>query len=351
MRLLKGTVKSTIDLSNTGKFIVQSSDIDATIEVIYTSPYAMFNGGGVVAIPEIGSKIFFFEHENEYYYMSTIVDTPRTDQRGGELDAKVIGDKEVYKGGVKPHRVTYTNAVNSGLKITRHMLGYAIDSKVDLDSEKGKRLSLNDSSQINAIQLRTEHGDGVVISGKESDIYPSRSIEIKSVGPQNYVVFQSGIQMLVVDGREISIENHSTGAFANVGAEEKGKFGNINLRSKNSDINITADGKESRIFIVTPKARIQIEDDGTLSVSSANGINMLTDKSITLEAKEMISLKAAQINIKASANINTEAGGNASVKSGGTNSLDGSQVHFNSGLSQSVTIPSINITDKTDYGD
>ena len=340
--ILKGTVISSLDEGSSGKFKAifpaLSQDI---ITVTYTSPYYTLNNGGMLAVPEEGSQILAFkDSEGEIYYLSTILEVPDNDQVDGISDWSVIGDRRVYSDRGRPQKVTYANQVGAGLHLTRKFNPSTIVNQVDLKSERGKRVSLNDSPEIDAITIRNEHGDGILISSDGNSIHPERSIDIKSVGSQKFVVYQSDITLAVVEGRDINIENYSTGANANSGGQ--GRFGNVNLRSQNADVTLVSRASDGRVFIVTPNARIQIASNGD--------IQMQSDGSITLDAANDINLKATNVNIKADLNISSEAGGTISSLSTGVNSLDGAQVHLNSGLSLPAIIPEVPL-DSTDYNE
>ena len=354
MKILKGVIVSNKDMSETGRLsVIFPTESQSIKTVVYTTPFYMANGGGLLAIPEYGARILatYDEDSDTYYYLSTILTQDDKDFNGssGLKDFSILGDKNVYSERKKPSKIKLTNQLNAGLAITRKYQPDYIVNKVDLTSEKGKRVSLNDSPKTDAVIVRNEHGDGLIITSESTETHPDRSIEIKSVGPQRHVVYQSDMNFMIVDGKDVNIENYSTGAFAD--NSEGGRFGNINLRSENADITIVSKADDGRVFIVTPNARIQISPDGKVQVKADSDIELVSDTNITIQAANNLNLVAANVNIKADANIAMDAGGNSSILSTGTNSLDGAQVHFNSGLSLPVTVDQPGIPETNDYNE
>lgn len=352
-KIYEGIVVSNIDTTRNGILSVRIPDIsDELCFVTYTSPFFVPNGGGIIAIPEVGCKILILQNleSGKFYYLTTIVEIPDNSQKGGLTDWNLIPDKYIYSERERPQKVNVTNQFGAGLKISRRFLPEYITSKVELVSETGKKISLSDSPKFDAVIIRNEHGDGIVITSDPSDIHSERSIETKSIGPQRYVVYKSDINMLVVDGRDITIENLSTGAGANTDTE--GKFGNINLRSHNADINIVSRADDGRVFIVTPKARIQIEADGSIKITSDSDIQIAAKGDLDIKSDNAIRIQGNTLDIKANTNMKFESGGNISSKAAGTNSLDGPQaIHFNSGVSQAANAAQIEEAVKTDYNE
>ena len=301
LKIFTGIVVSNYDESNTGKLIVKSESSQTNLEVTYVSPFYFPNGGGVLAIPEVGSKILMFSNDDDanIYYLGTVIDYPDNPMVGGKTDWSPIGANRIYSEKNIPQKVMYTNQVGAGLTISRKFLPDYINTKVNLDSEKGKRISLSDSPKSDCVLIRNEHGDGIVITSKENDVHADRSIEVKSKGLQQYVSFQSAMNLYVIEGKDINVENFSTGANSNTTAAASGRFGNINLKSHNADINIVGKGSESNIFITTPKARVEIKADGSVLIDSQGSIRMQSLGNIELKSTAGdISMEALNINMK-----------------------------------------------------
>ena len=313
-----GIVVSNFDSgSKTGKMSVEMDESGLTIDVIYVSPFYHLNGGGVLAIPDIGSKILVFNDLNSgyYYYLGTIIDTPSNPVIGGMIGWEPISEPGVYSERGIPQKVTYTNQVGAGLKISRRLLPNYMTSKVNLDSEKGKRISLSDSPKSDVVLIRNEHGDGIVISSQANDVHADRSIEVKCKGSQHFVSYQAAMNFYLIEGKDISIENFSTGSNSNTTAGEKGRFGNINIKSHNADINITGKGDKSDIFITTPKARIEIKADGSVLIDSQDSVRIQALKNIELKSTAGdISMEALNINMKSTLNTNIQSMLNTSIE-------------------------------------
>lgn len=321
--ILKGKVVSNQDYSQSMRISVIFEDSNEGVaSVVYTSPYYNYNGGGVLAPPEPGTDVLVFkDSDSSYYYISTIVDPIQIGRPGGIKEWKVIPEPEkVYSEQGTPDRMTFENKLGAGLVINRKFESESISNRVALTSEHGKKVLLDDSPKSDCVVVRNEHGDGLVISGDESDVFPERVAELKTKGYQRFVVFNSGMELSIIEGRDINIENQSTGAFSNLNSE---RFGNINLRSENNDISLVTKAPDGRIFLITPNARIQIESNGRVVIESSSNIELNSNGNITLNSANTLSLQASNINIKSD--------GATSISSGGNLNLDGSQVHLQQG--------------------
>lgn len=336
-KIYHGQVVSNYDLGAVGNLRAKIPEFgDGAYLVIYTSPYLTRNGGGMVAIPEVGSEILVYHirSKNKFYYLSTIVDFPDDFDDTGIKDWNPIADKYIFTERGVPQRIAFSDSFGAGLAISSRTSKKYISAKVDLNSRSGKRISLSDSPNSDMVLIRNEHGDGVVISSEPSEVFSERSIEVKSKGAQRNVSFQSSIDSVVVEGKDITLENYSSGSHS-----IEGRFGNINLRSHNADINLVTKGDTSRIFIVTPKARIQIESDGSIKIESTADIQLTTDGNLGIKSNNL-SIEANSINMKAATSMNLESGATFSAKSGATAAIDGATLHLNSGISTpAVTLP------------
>lgn len=379
-----GVVTDVQDIYKHFNFTVEIEGGEKT-SVIYTSPFFFFGGGGQLTPPNIGSKVIvmFDKVKKFYYYVSTIVGMTNPDWIY-DPSLKVLpltADPTIYTDKNIPQKVNYTNEIGSGLKISRKKLRKYIDAKVELKSEFGKKIALVDSPTNSHVLMRNEHGDGIRIishdwlagtTGYPHPIYPSRSIIVFSKGPQFYTTTRGLMDMKVVDGTEFNIQNYSTGAFGPSEYEappvqssstdvpliprnkdySSARIGNINIRSVNSDVNIAVKGTESEIYITTPKARVEIREDGTVLIHSAATINLRADGDITMKSNNgSINMEAGggSINLKSSSNLNIQTGEEVNIKAGNALkaqagdvislnasencNIDGKQVHLNSGFS------------------
>jgi len=355
------------------------------VPVVYTSPFFHYGGGGVIAMPNIGSTVILLldEKNNYYYYISTILPHKKFDWIYDPSPdvMPVTSDQTIYTEKNIPQKILFTNEVDSGLKISRKKLKKYIDAKVELKSEFGKKIALIDSPMHSHVLMRNEHGDGIRIishdwlagtNGYPHPIYPSRSIIVFSKGPQFYTTTTGSMNIRVADGTECNIENYSTGAFGSntsgaqpvqnpsptstLVAKNKdfpaSRVGNINIRSKKSDINIAVNGTESEIYITTPKARIEIRDDGTVLIHSVGTINLKAEGDINMKSSENVNIEAGnKVNIKSGDNFNIQSSKTLNLKSSDNCNVDGKQIHLNSGFSTEAGSPRDIEIQKNAYGE
>lgn len=351
--IVLGLVESIIDPSQSFKIYAKLLGVDdERVNVTYTSPFHFRGKGGVIAVPNVGSKILIlYDRTNgNYYYLSTVIEGWNTDDyiQDPSLLLTSITQENYYSDKDIPHRLTFTNEQDAGLVIRDERLTGYSNSEVRLQSDTGKVISLQDSPLDDKIVIRNEHGDGIRVTsdsigsvsfeGKHHGFLASRSIYLLCDGNQDIVSFTGGIRMMVSEGREIDIENFSTGKMADntqngISAGSNKRCGNINIKSYDSDVNIRAGldaSSNSAIFITTPKGRIQINYDGSIDIRSNGDLNIKSLGNITMEATEDIKLKCKNLTVNSSEDSAIVAGGTFLAKSSQTNSLEGSEVHFNS---------------------
>jgi hypothetical protein len=305
MNIYKGQIVSNSDFEKSGKFSAVIPDLGhESYLVYYTSPYFTPNEGGMVAIPEPGSEILVIKNEEDIYYLSTIVYPPKKFFKGNfDKDYSLIKDKYLYSTRAKPQRVVFGDNKGNKLIFDNRYDKKIISAKTQLESGGGKVVGLNDSPGIDSVIVRTEHGDGLCISADKSDIMPSQSSELNTRGSQAYVARESSIDIVVLDGRDISVENKSTGANSD---GVTGQYGNINITSQNKDISINADGFQGRIFLNTPDSTVQINTDGIV-IFSKKDIKINTIGSIDLKATENVNIEGANVNINGLVGVNIKA--------------------------------------------
>jgi hypothetical protein len=321
MNLLKVKVYSKIDYTKSGKFYaLLPPDFDFprdSIEVVYTSPAYSTYEGGIFAPPSEGSYILVVKEENSptYYYISTIVDEPKL--LGALSIPKVVGSlkdtinkiagKQIYTEEGSPRAMYFTDFKGAGLKISNYFNqpGDPINSKVQLKSVQGHKLILSDNPDLDCVILRNKDGDGMTITSNRNSVHSSNSIDVKSKNTIRQTSDQGEMRMTVVDGRDLTIENKSTG----INADPLGPYGNINLVASWKDINIYTEGISNpvagdagRILISTPEGVIQLK-------SGINGITLYTAGNINIAAP------IGDINIQAGGDINLDAGRSVNIRS------------------------------------
>ena len=383
LQLVKGQVTEIIDKSGSGYFKAKFKDISPQpVTVILSSPGYKKGGGGLFIMPDIGDFIIaaYDDQESLAYYQGTLIE--KSSSKGPiakNSSSKGPIAKKSYSNVGAPIRTTYEDKFGQGLSITRNReeTPPKINSSVDLTSEKSKKISLNDSPEIEAILIRNQHGEGIKIQGDATSNSPAGKISIESNGPQYYTCRNTFIDMRLVDGKDISISNDSGGGMSTpvltrpnaglaalypddgaAGMTPK-RYGGIYLRSAWGDVSMAANGLTSRIFLTTPGGQIQIvskpdansptgfssdvriESTGDISLKSAGNINISADKDVNISANNM--------NVKTLVNYVTESGGISSIKSAGSMTLDGTTIDLNSGLSVSAVTPTIFPTIYNDY--
>jgi len=380
-RTIKGRVTSNIDETQSGKFMAIFEEIsDTPLEVIYTSPGYRLNGGGIFFIPEKGDIIFANEDlkEKKIYYQSTVVDAKLDEIKAVRVpNFKEVPDPNTYSFYQKPVKVKYENQKGSGLCITSEYTSFGQDENtpapaprivdsVVLKTPLNKRLSLDDSPQTDAIFIKNQHKDGIIISGDATKTFPAQMIQAKSSGPHYYTCMQSHMDIRVVEGTDITIENNSTGKMAQTPSEDTWpngsenqppkRFGGIYLRSDNGDVSLASKAEDGRIFITTPNAQIQIQEsdnggsdivikaNGTISMEGEQGIDLRSNGSIRLEA-------GGDVDIQAGGEFKSTSSGQASISSGDQVAVDGSEVHLNSGNSSPAAFAEIKQPLFNDYSD
>lgn len=360
------TVKGIVGKKQVGNVFYAVFDKETNLEVpvIYTSPMYRVNGGGLLALPLYGDVILACHDEisGEYYYHSTIVSTHLEDQILKVPGfASIPNSDKTFDDSGRSVKVKYQNQAGVGLEITRNNrpAPLAPIGSVNLISEKGKKVGLDDSPGVEAVVMQNQHGDGITLKGDADKMFSSRSIKTSTEGPQLYEARGSSMDLHVVDGLDLTIENRSTGVNAQTPSEDYWpngkqpcrKWGGIYLRSENGDVSIAANAdtgdlnEDGRIFITTPKARIQILEDGSITIDSTTSINLRSDGNLNLEGQD--------VNIKANGSLNMESSSDTSIlSSGGNVNADGSQIHLNSGNSSPVpTLGAHTDNDLNDYSE
>lgn len=291
MKIYTAQVKSTLDLARMGIIQVACEDEPKITEAYYTTPYHRpFTNGGMFAIPAERSNILiaFDEKTSKAYYLSTIIDSPQVDVAVdiatnlttqltppnigtvfansfmGNVAKKVfkspiVGDQTKLYEGFAPAVMKFKNDEDNGLSISDKNAKKYMVNETRLNSG-GKYLSLNSSPEIDCVQLDNGHGDFLKITGMPQSAVglppdPKRSLQAKTFLSQEYVTDRGSLDLRVVEGKDITIENDSTG-FMSVGGVGGLRSGNINIFSKWKNIRLAAKGS---IFPPTIAGQIILE--------------------------------------------------------------------------------------------
>lgn len=311
MEIYKGQVISNKSTSLDCRIVAMIPKLsDTPFKVFYTSPYFAGNEGGMVAIPEPGSEILIGKEDEDLYYLSTIVRPPEKFIKGN-TDSKYnfISEKYLYTDRLIPQRISFGDTKGNKLVFDNRYDKKIISSKTQLESGVGKKIILEDSPDIDSIILRNEHGDFIKITSDANKINPARSIQANSLGSQVYHSAEGNIDIVVSDGREISIKNESTGTKSD---GVTGQYGNVNISSKNKDISLNADGYQGRIFINTADSTIQINSDG-VTIFSKSDVKINSIGSIEMKATGDISIEGMNVNINAQVGLAMQSATPASI--------------------------------------
>ena len=283
MKIVKGQVVSNVDGTRSGVFMAKFPSINAgSHPVTYTSPFFKANAGGFLAIPEVNDEILAVfnpdppDDEQMFYYHSTIVSKKNLSSEEENPNFKVIpdNDRQVYGDKSKPVMQHFTNHAGAGLYIHREFTASKISNNVTMRSEGGEEVNVGPVG----VQIRNADGDSIILNGAEpNDAYAARSLSIETRGSQQYKCTGSDINMRIVDGGDINIENNSTGLMS------LGKwFGNIRLKSRFRNIDLAALGPASHVNIYTLGATIQVDGTGAVKVLAAGNIDFNSAGSINL---------------------------------------------------------------------
>jgi len=313
-----------------GKFYVRVKELKTTFTVTYTTPFYKYGRGGMLAIPDPGSKVLIYAApNNEYYYLSTIVEkaNKKSSKQPKDLFDQV---KKVYPDGSPlGHQVTFTNQEGAGLKINNIAKGASIPGdppkiikNVILKSFKGKEVILNDTPKNDSIQIMNEHKDGIVINSDGNSVSARRSINISAQNSVNCISHQSSVKIAVGNGGHIDIINYSSDIFNLNVLNPMFDGGNVNIISQNRDVNIAVRGVTSNVFITTRLARIRIDELGGVTIQAPN---------IYFKGLNSINLDAPIVNINSTLGTNMYSTGTTNITSLLTTEVEGTGgVYLNS---------------------
>jgi len=350
MQLVKAQILpgGTVDVEEKGKLLVSSMELPelGNFYVTYVSPFRIDFRGGMFAIPGEKTEILIANtigNKARWYYMGSIFGENDTSTEF-LLDAKDSGvpDKEVYRARGVPERVLIQDILGNKLVLSNSRNKEYMNLKAEIESSTGKVMSLDDSPKSDSCYFLNEHGDGLKIASRPSELRGARSIELECKYQQTIISREAGMDLVIVEGRELDIVNLSTGTNADLNEPEK--YGNINIISAENDINLTVFEENGSVFIdsLGTGGLIQLDSGGRITIYSEDEINIRS---------------GANMNIKAEGNINMEAGGSIDIKSGGAFSvdaaletdilaganvnIDGALVHLAGGFAQPTTSFSI----------
>jgi hypothetical protein len=304
MKLITGVVSETQSKEGDGFFLAKFPDYEDNREVpvLYTSPYYKGNAGGMVAIPEPFSHIIAALKEDPnggestLYFITCFPAQPQPtnpddaqenyqSMRSNDTKASIYGDESN-----KPVTQTFANTAGGGLYIQRNFSANKINNNVTLKCEQDNEVNIGPLG----VHIRNNEGDSMILNGSEpNDKHSARSLAIETRSSQQYKCTTSDINMKVVDGGDINIENDSTGRnsfgflTAGVASVVPGIFpwsGNIRLKSRYRNIDLAALGNFSHVNIVTKGAQIQVDALGAVKIQTIGSINFAAAQDINMTA-------------------------------------------------------------------
>lgn len=332
--LYKAQVGSTLDFTRHGVVQVKCADEPKIKEAIYASPYyKAYSKGGVFAPPALNSTILvaYDSKKNKAYYVTTILEdgeefyddkfpspeTGFTAENAFRTTPVVANPNELYQD-LAPATMTFKNDEDNGLAITNRNSPTRMVNETTLNNGR-KHLSLMSSPESDGVVLDNGHGDWIRINGvpKSAVGLPptgARNVQIKSLLGQHYVSHMGGIDMCVTDGKDINIQNTSTGWWT-LGGLFGPRSGNVNLFSKYATVRLSAKGVEptpqdgGSVLIETATANVLVSNNAiTIRMDSGGEIEINgTNGAITLTSLSAITLDAPKISLNAADSIDMTA--------------------------------------------
>jgi hypothetical protein len=337
MKIYLAQVISNLDISKTGIVQISCPEEPRVKEAIYTSPYyAPYIKGGIFAVPEENSNILiaYNNKTNKAYYISTVLDdggefydekfpSPETALNDLRVTSMIPESYRIYND-FAPATMTFKNNEDNGLEIRNVNSTVRMINETKLVNER-KHLTLASSPEIDSVILDNGHGDYLRIKGEPKSatglpLEGSRSVEMKSELGHRYITNRGGIDIKIIEGKDITIENGSIGLTALNGILGP-KSGNINLFSKYANIRLAAKGilgtqgsviietKTSDVIVTNAAITIRTDAGAEIEINGTTG-------AITLNSISNISMEAANISLDATGSIQMRA---PVISIGGTN--------------------------------
>lgn len=338
MNPIKAQVVDNSDATAKGNLVVFSKKVSENYFMVrYTSPYWSHESGGMLAVPQPGSYILIVKSEdtNEWFYLTSIVealDPEKSEAIIKNTRNEILDKSSEFRG--KPQQIVIQDPKGNALTLSSRYNPDFFDVRAELKSHVGKKLILSDSPTMDAIILRTEEREGMEGYGarlkltSRGDITsPANAAELETVGPQKFLCKESDMDLLVVDGRELTIRNRSTGLNKNPGEPER--YGNVNIESENNDINLTVYEEDGSVFIdsLGGAGLIQLDSGGKVTIHGAQGVAIVSESDINIKAANDVNLEAGNdLNLRGGNIASMSASVLASVYGGAGAAIDGGRV-------------------------
>lgn len=343
-------VLSNFDFTRSGKVKVQCKELLLnSLDVIYTTPYYANWKGGIFSPPAEGSEILIHYNQSTRlaYYLSTVIANPvanTKDQNNNTREDPIINSTQLYQDGA-PGSMTFKNDQKDGLQIDTKKAKDRIISKTVLNSGK-KALRLDSSPEVDCVRLENGHGDYLKITGlPESSIGiptpPKRSLEARTFLNQNFVSDRGGIDLMINDGKDIVIENRSSGFFS-MGSIFGPRSGNVNLFTKFKNINLIA---KAPVYVplegLQQGGKIFLETANSSVVVSRTGVTIRLNTLPTTPGAAIAGVGGPKIEVKTNGEILIDAGGSHTIPPsvGGRIKIRGGDLSFIADRTITMTAP------------
>lgn len=315
MKIFKATVLPHMLNSPTkfGKFYpgVYQAYGEGGVEDIYwvehTSPYfSNKNQVGFVALPPQDAQILVCQTDDmtsgrRVYYLTTLTMPQPSGRKLAEGKTSQNTPppllNKAYGRLDQPQGIALVGPGEHSLEIKNDFSEEAKDTGIYLKTSGGKLIRLEDGPQKNNIVIKTADGAfGELASielqeipdSRAESLTPSYSVNIFATGQISLVSQNSNVDMSVIDGGQINIENKSSGLYR-IGPNDP-TCGTINIKSSRGDINIIAGPDPLTGFVgpvppnpiaavnITaaggPLTSLNVHTDGLLNLSGGTGVRI-----------------------------------------------------------------------------
>jgi len=312
MEIYIGTVLSRVDELAVGKLSVRIDGLSDNSKdgkpVQYTTPYGGNNHAGFGAIPEKGTRVLVCKPVNDpnFYYFGSVVEPSYTQlvkDRGNMYPfgaTSLLGyNPHEYKFSRIPQTYGMTSPMKNSILLKDSRNSEADDKGVVLKASGGQMIKLDDSSANDCIMIKNKSGEAhiKIQNNIAGGLQGPQGINIKCVGTLNLETKSSQINMKVIDGKDLTIENLSTeGQHVN---DNDRKTANIYINTTRGDVMITSKNKHGGVYVDSEGSNsvVQVRSQGKAQIYAAKGINMYSANDINIKGKDVNIQSTGRINL------------------------------------------------------
>jgi hypothetical protein len=351
MIISEAEVTSVEQISTTFKFKAKVRALgNSNKDINYMSPYFGHGGAGFVALPTVGQTILVVQPDttDEFYYLGSVlrelgdsVDNPNI-LKDDLVSPSDSVDDQAYKARGVPQRLIIKDALGNKIALSNEYNPDYYNVKTQVKSVVGKQFQAVDSPLINSVFLKNEHGDGVTITSTANAVDGARLLKTYANMGQEHRASKGRILMHLLDGRDFTLVNTSTGQNKEFGND---LYGNINIESRNKDVNIYSRSQ------TTGKIHIECtepESNQTIQIRTLSGqsvIRISSNGKIELQSGGNLDINVGgDLRLNVGGKLNINAGNGIDMLSSAAINIDGSTIDLNSGTSNPEE-PDINPAD------